>query len=114
MEICLNVNPTINEEIIVPMFTAAKMFVYHNSHIISEVITIEASNPIFIVENLQFVTIATASTHPSPGRGAIFVGMYRNIPNAVSSMLIAKNKILIIIDPSNGIDETRYNARSVK
>lgn len=64
-----------NAEMTVPILTAANMFVYHRPHIIRDIITIEASKPIFIVENLQLVTIATDSTHPSPGRGAIFAGM---------------------------------------
>jgi hypothetical protein len=69
------VKPTRNAETIVPIFTAPKMFVYHNPHIISDIITIVASNPILIVENLQPVTIATDSTQPSPGSGAMFAGM---------------------------------------
>ena len=64
-----------NAEMIVPILTAPNMFVYHSPHIINDIITIEASKPIFIVENLQLVTIATDSTQPSPGRGAIFAGM---------------------------------------
>lgn len=112
--ICLNVNPTKNAEIIVPIFTAPNMFVYHNPHITSDIITIKASKPIFIVENLQFVTIATDSTHPSPGRGAIFAGMYTNIPKAVKSMLMARNRTHINMDESNGMNDTKYNARFVK
>lgn len=103
-----------NAEIMVPMFTAPKIFVYHNPHIISEIITIVASNPILIVENLQFVIIATDSTHPSPGSGAMFAGMYMNIPSAVKKILIIKKIIIIGIDPLNGMNETMYSARSVK
>ena len=62
-------------EITVPMLTAAKTLVYHMAHITKAVITIEASNPIFTVENLHPVTIAIASTHPSPGRGAMSAGI---------------------------------------
>lgn len=80
----------------------------------SDIITIVASNPILIVENLQLVTIATDSTHPSPGRGAIFAGMYTNIPKAVKNMLIKRNATIIRTDPSNGMNDTRYNATSVK
>lgn len=73
--ICLKVNPTMNADMIVPMYTAPNMFEYHNPHIIRDTITIDASKPILMVENLQPVTIAIDSTHPSPGRGAIFAGM---------------------------------------
>ena len=36
------------------------------------------------------------------------------MPNAVKTMLIIKNRTLIKIDPSNGANDTRYSARSVK
>ena len=68
-EICLSVNPTMNADIIVPIPTAPNMFEYHKAHITKAIATIEASNPILIVENLHPVTMAMASTHPSPGRG---------------------------------------------
>ena len=90
------------------------MFVYHNPHIIKDIVTIVASNTILTVENLQFVTIAIASTHPSPGSGAILVGIYTNIPNASKTILSAKNKTSIRTDPSNGMDDTKYSAKSVK
>ena len=73
--ICLNVNPTRNAERIVPTLTAPKMSVYQKAHMIRDIMTIEASKPILTVENLQSVTMAIASTHPSPGRGAMFAGM---------------------------------------
>ena len=73
-EICLNVNPTKKADIIVPIYTAPNMFVYHNQHISNANVTMSASNPIFTDENLHPVTIAIASTHPSPGSGAIFDG----------------------------------------
>lgn len=76
--------------------------------------TIIASNAILIDENLQFVTIAIASTHPSPGRGAIFAGIYMNIPKAVKNMLKNKNKICIINESPNGNSETRYRDNVVK
>ena len=70
-----------------PTLTAAKMFVYHSPHITKEIITIDASKPILIVENLHPVTIAIDSTHPSPERGAMFAGIYTNIPNAIKKIL---------------------------
>ena len=36
------------------------------------------------------VTMAIASTHPSPGSGAILAGIYTNIPKAIKKMLNAK------------------------
>ena len=71
----LNVNPTMKANIAVSMLTAAKTFVYHKLHITKAMMTIVASKPILIVENLQPVTMAISSTHPSPGRGAMSAGM---------------------------------------
>ena len=96
------------------MLTAPKMSVYHSPHMIKETDTIKASNPILTVENLQPDTAVTASTHPSPGRGAISAGMYMNIPKAIISMLDAKNSMHDRRDPLNGINDTIYSARSVK
>ena len=62
-------------EMIVPMFTAPKGVVDHRAHITSAIATIVASKAILIVENLQPVTMAIASTQPSPGSGAILAGM---------------------------------------
>ena len=94
-------------EITVPMFTAPKGVAYHSQHIRSAIATIVASKPILMVENLQPVTMATASTHPSPGSGAIFAGMYTNIHNAIMKMLIIKNSADVKIEGSYGMNETR-------
>ena len=67
-----------------------------------------------IVENLQPVTMAIASTHPSPGSGAMFAGRYINIPKAIRKMLINKNNTENKIVLSNGTNETKYKAKSVK
>jgi hypothetical protein len=40
--------------------------------------------------------------------------MYTNIPKAVKSMLMARNRTHINMDESNGMNDTRYNARFVK
>ena len=42
---------------------------------------------------ISIFLIAIASTHPSPGRGAISAGIYTNIPKAIKKILIARYAI---------------------
>lgn len=61
-----------------------------------DIITIVVSKAILIEENLQPVTIAIDSTHPSPGNGAMFDGIYMDIPRAIKRMLKKINMTFII------------------
>ena len=103
-----------NAEMIVPMLTAPKGLAYHSQHIIIAVKTIDASKRILTVENLQPVTMAIASTHPSPGSGAILAGMYTNMPKAIRKILTIKNTAIIRTEPSKGICETTAKANVLK
>lgn len=63
---------------------------------IMDMITMDVSKAILIEENLQPVTIAIDSTHPSPGSGAMFDGIYMDIPRAIKIMLKKINMTLPI------------------
>ena len=89
--IALSISPTRNAATKVPNPTLPICLIT-TRHVISEIATIDMSKAILTVLNLIFITLETASMHPSPASGIISAGTYMNMPKAI------KNALTSVID----------------
>ena len=98
---------------IVPIFTLPKISDVKSPQMIKDNTTIDVSKHTLTLENRLLYAKDMASTTPSPGRGAMFAGIYIKIPTAIKNILTISS-VKLTSKGRPGIGDKIHSERSVK